>query len=389
MFTPVKHAAATKRLSQVRVGMMGRKGAAFITSVCMSLEQVLTLDVPRAATDGTHIYYNPEWLMSINYEQMMGVVVHETWHVALRHCVLQKQCRMGTRVKSLWDLAADIVINNFILLHSNMKLPDDIIFMPEYDGMSTEEIYAILYKKDANNEPVPMLPPEQQDVLEDPTADQSDEDSNNHEKIQVMLAKAKLASDLAGDETGNMPGELQMYLKQLIKPKLNWQQILIRFCRARAKNKLTWKRPNRRYPDSYMPSKMGTKLDHITVAVDMSASVDDEEVAMYVSEIASVLKKANPKKLELVEFDVRVTNSTVIEDVKQLTQHAFTGRGGTDVNGLLTHVNNHKTDILVVFTDGYFYPPDVTTKLPVLWCIYNNSEFKSDIGKTIHVDKYR
>ena len=396
--------------SRCRISMMG-SGSAFITSVCFSLKHIFTDDIPRAATDGKNIYFNPEWFMSIPHAQRVGVLVHEVWHVALNHCKLQKYSRLGTRNPMLWNISCDGIINNYVL-DSGMELPDDRVEFPDHKngipcvrGMSTEQVYAMLEEKVKQQMPMPSMSPDDVDLLEPAPSDDSSGDSGNDPstgtkpvegqakpeemdmEMKQILVRAAIASKMAGEDPGKLPGEVQFILDKITKPKLPWNQLVMRYFKASAKTNYNFRRPNRRYfPKYYLPSKNDMTLDHVTMAIDMSGSVSDEEITQFIGEIAQVLRNIQPKKLIMLEFDTELKNVTEIRTANELLTHEFKGRGGTIIDPVMDYVNEHPTDLLIMFTDGYFYEAENDPTCPVLWVIYANPGFTHHYGKVIHAE---
>ena len=384
---------AGQQLARARIGMMG-SGCAFITSVCFSMKQVFTDEVSRAGTDGRIIYYNPDWFVTLNPREQIGLVVHETWHAALNHCKLQKYSRMGKRDPKLWNVAADGIINNYII-DSGMELPLDRIDMPECRGMSTEQVYELLLERVQQQQVIPVLDPDNVDILEPAKEGDEDNDAGLSEAEQCemsndmkqILVRAAMVSKMAGENIGNLPADLQFTLDQITNPKLPWPRLVQRFFTARAKTLYNFARPNRRYyPKHFLPSKGSKTLDRVLTAIDMSSSCSDEQVATFVAEVASCLRSVQPKSLTLIEFDVRVTQVTKLTGAQALVNHKFKGRGGTYITPVIQYANDNPADLLVIFTDGGFNPSTVDPTMPVLWVIYDNPYFTCPFGTIIHVE---
>ena len=387
--------------SRCRISMMG-SGSAFITSVCFSLKCIFTDDVPRAATDGKNIYFNPEWFMSILHAQRVGVLVHEVWHVALNHCKLQKYSRLGTRDPMLWNISCDGIINNYVL-DSGMELPADRVEFPDKKngipcvrGMSCEQVYAMLEEKVKMQMPMPNIDPADVDLLEPAPSDTKGDTKSvagqaNPEEMDMdmkqILVRAAMASQMAGEDPGSLPGDIQFVLDKITNPKLPWNQLVMRYFKANAKTNYNFRRPNRRYfPKHYLPSKNDKTLDHVTMAIDMSGSVSDQEITQFIGEIAQVLRNIQPKTLIMVEFDTELQNVTELRSANELLTHEFKGRGGTIIDPVMDYVNEHPTDLLIMFTDGYFYEAENDPTCPVLWVIYANPGFTHHYGKVIHAE---
>ena len=78
---------------------------------------------------------------------------------------------------------------------------------------------------------------------------------------------------LNGDKAGNMTREFG----ELLKPQINWRDVLSDFVRSlcRGKDKSSWRRPNRRFlaQDIVMPSLVSERVGKIAVGIDTSVSI--------------------------------------------------------------------------------------------------------------------
>ena len=87
------------------------------------------------ATDGRSIFYNPDFVGKITDSELKGVIVHEVMHCALAH-----HARREEREPRPWNAACDYAINP-IVKQSGFILPTGILEDPQYNDMSSEEIY--------------------------------------------------------------------------------------------------------------------------------------------------------------------------------------------------------------------------------------------------------
>jgi predicted metal-dependent peptidase len=125
---------------------------------------------------------------------------------------------------------------------------------------------------------------------------------------------------------------------------------------------------------------------NIDIAIDTSGSVTDTDFNRFVSEIHGIFKMMKPEKINLIQFDKSIKSVTKIKNLTELSKVKFTGRGGTDIVPVLDYANEHKPQLLLIFTDGEFYFNDTSTKVNTVWLINNNKRFKSTFGKTIHYE---
>jgi predicted metal-dependent peptidase len=135
-----------------------------------------------------------------------------------------------------------------------------------------------------------------------------------------------------------------------------------------------------------LPSIYGDALSNITIAVDASGSVTDADFLQFVSETHFIVKTLAPEKITFIQFDTRIISVDDVKSVKELANIDFKGRGGTCVNPVLEWANENKPQLLLVFTDGEFNKPKVSTKVDTVWVIHNNKGFNTPFGKTIHYE---
>ncbi len=97
---------------------------------------------PTTATDARKFYYNPEFIEQLSMSQTQFMLAHEALHCALSHFA-----RRQHRVQHRWDLACDYAINP-LLLEDGLTPPPNCHVMPQYLGMTAEEIYPLIDEND-------------------------------------------------------------------------------------------------------------------------------------------------------------------------------------------------------------------------------------------------
>jgi predicted metal-dependent peptidase len=94
--------------------------------------------VATMATDGISLFYNPEFVETLNAAELAGVLAHEVMHPALQH-----HTRRGDRSPVRWNIACDYAINP-ILFDAGLTLPKDVLIDNRFRGMSAERIYNLI-----------------------------------------------------------------------------------------------------------------------------------------------------------------------------------------------------------------------------------------------------
>ena len=356
---------AVKALTKAKIQLMQRHDSAFFTTVCFSLKHEWDDSIPTAATNGTTIYFNTKFFMELTTEERVFLLLHETMHVAYLH-----MDRLNTRDKRKWNVAADHVIN-LMLLERGFKMPANGLADPQYRGMSTDEVYLKLPNQEDEDTPSDLLEP-------------AGSSEALKETVQEILVRASIQAKMQNDDPKGIPGDLQIFLNKLLDPKLPWQTILKKYLQAKAKNDYSFRKPNRRFfPQHILPSLFSEGLLDIAIAVDTSGSVTDADFNVFISEIRGIIRSMKPSKITLVQFDTELGTIQDIKNVAELSNIKFIGRGGTAVGPVLKWANEHKPQVLLVFTDGYFqFTSSVDTE--TLWIIHNNPKFIAPKGKVIH-----
>lgn len=364
--------AHIRALEKAKIALMSRSDSAFFTTVCFSLKHVWTDELPTAATDGKKIYFSPQFFMSLDEEERVFLLLHESMHVAYLH-----MDRVHERDRKKWNIAADHVIN-LQLKARGFKMPAKGLADPQYEGKSTEEVYALL-----PDDPTQECP---WDDLKGGDASGIPSEELRAE-VKEILVRASIQSKMAGDKPGSIPGDIEIFIQNLLDPKLPWQRILQKYLTSFAKSDYSFRKPNRRFfPKYHLPSLWGQGLGEIAIFVDISGSVSDEEFHHFVSETASILKMMKPERILLGQFDTEIKSVTSISTVRELLNIRFTGRGGTLIHPVLEWANKNQPQALLVFSDGgfgfYEYPCQVDT----LFLIHDNPGFEAPFGKVVHYE---
>ncbi len=130
------------RLSAARTRLILDKP--FLGALALRLPMVAAAGnwCPTTATDARKFYYNPEYIASLSMSQTQFMLAHEALHCALSHFA-----RRQHRLKHRWDLACDYAINP-LLIDDGLTPPPNVHIMPQYLGMTAEEIYPLIDDND-------------------------------------------------------------------------------------------------------------------------------------------------------------------------------------------------------------------------------------------------
>ena len=202
--------------------------------------------------------------------------------------------------------------------------------------------------------------------------------------IQNVM-QAVQAAEAAG-QPGAVPGSTRETLKTFLKPIVNWKSLLARFFQDLHSDDHTWRRPNRRSQDIYLPSrKAAERLDHLAYYFDVSGSVSLADANRFNSEVKHIKTKYNPKRLTLVLFDTKIQKIVEITENVQFNELEIVGRGGTDLRPVRKHIMETKPNAAIIFSDLYVHQMEPGPKCPVLWITVGHPGAKVTFGKIIHI----
>jgi predicted metal-dependent peptidase len=389
----------------------------------MQLTPVEDKTVPTFRTNGDKLWYNPDYMATLDDGQLRTILAHEVLHPALLH-----PFRLGDRDLRAANIAADYAINNFLDRYNQdavkggeaapfpwPKRADgepDVLLNHAYDEMSFEEIYAELTRKppegpgqqppaqnqtgtgQRTGQPGPNgKPADGEGDGEGETSSSPGEfsaGSKDQAEVQAQEAKWKIAlrqaAVLAKGE-GRLPADMQRLISELLEPKASWREILRTLLTSAAKDDYTWTRPNCRYSGRgvILPSLHVPRMGTIAVAIDTSGSIDDKQMAEFMAEVRAILFDCRPEKLILIGCDADVHDWHELDPFDEVPMKTEGGGGGTDFCPVFERLAQlpEPPAALVYLTDLCGSAPDLAPAYPVIWACIN--EQTGPFGETIHL----
>lgn len=378
---------AEDAISVAIMKLMMNKTIAFDVSVICNLKREFTEDPDViAGVNATTLLINPKRFLAMSINDQQFVLRHEAWHV-----IGFDSIRAKDKDALIWNQACDYWINLMIADDPNSKLivPSGCLIDRQYTNWDKEEIYANLianrkrHKKDLLG-----------NDLRDPDSGSSDEsntlcDERNkaQKEIESIITTSAIQAISAG---GVIPESVKTYLNNLYNPKLNWNQILIRYMDSYAKHDYSYKRINHKYLDHgfILPTCYSEAMGEIYIATDSSISVSDAEYSLYAGAIMDIKTRCEPEKLVVLSFTTEVIDNIVIESSKDIDRIRSRDYGGTHIPCVFKYIdrNKIKPQVLIVFSD-------MLSKLPlkpsydVIWVCVDNPNWKPpSYGRVIYVN---
>lgn len=415
-FSPEELKDIETKLSAARTRLILEKP--FLGALVMHLELKAAdpEQVSSTGTDARHFYYNPAFIRHLDLAQTQFMLAHEAMHCALGHFA-RRQHREIRR----WDVACDHAVN-LILWEERLKPPPGILMNPEYHGLTAEEIY-------------PLIPPDPEEQTIDshlydnasgtgsqsrperaqkPDRERSDEQAGEgmgegegqtppsprggerpkepanrqdgagsraeiaglseteKEELGRQWQQRLAAAAQAAAQAGKLSPSLARMIDELVTPKLPWRMLLARYLRSCARDDYSFQKPSRREGEAILPSLSSTMID-VVVVLDTSGSIDDEELAEFLSEV-DVLKAQIHARVVLHACDERLcANGPWIYEIWEPLRLPgdLTGGGGTDFRPVFRWIEETgmRPDVLVYFTDAEGTFPAVEPPYPVIWLV--------------------
>ena len=331
-------------------------------------------NTPTMATDGDTIYYSDKFVDSITDKQLVGVFLHEIFHIIYMHC---GRVRMSGRETQRWGVAIDLVVNTEIVDDiKTYELPPGGLYDKDFHGLTAEEAY---------------------DKLKDYPKLMSMFGFDLHMMLVVAPEEVKERillshSAITEKDRGNLPAEIQRLIKELKQAKVKWERLLHRYVGSViSKNDYDFSYPNRRFAadDIYLPSLRSPTIGDIVFACDTSGSMDEDQLKQILAEMAKLSYLIN--KITVMSCDAKVhevvptyTISDIINKVK------FLGGGGTDFGPVFDKIAemNMAPELLIFATDTMGGFPDKKPRYPVLWVSVLDKEKSSKIpfGQIIYME---
>jgi predicted metal-dependent peptidase len=365
-----------KILDKSKTDILLGKKASFFGSLLCSLEVVWSDSVRYAATDGTCLYFNADWWLTLPMPTRRFVLMHELEHVARLHML-----RCGGRDMHIWVRACDAVINQFLIRDGeSIDQIEWIILMPEYADMAEEHVYDLMMKEHGQN---PQDDKEDEHDLDALIA----ANSGKANKVISAVIRATQQSKLYG-KGEDIPAYVSELVQKFMTPSIPWETVLYEWCSEFIRGSLSWKRPNRRFPSMYMPSKdkKTATLQHLIYFFDTSASITDEMVMRFNAEVQYIKETLNPKLLTLVQFDTDIRDVRSFDESEPFEITSVSGRGNTSLECVKAYIEKAKPTAAIIFSDMECDPmPKPEGDTPIIWAVLNDPHIQIPYGKIVHI----
>jgi predicted metal-dependent peptidase len=353
------------------------------------------------ATDGYHVFYNPEWTSRLEDAELCGVLAHEVLHVLLEH-----PDRRASREPELWNAACDYAINA-LLREQGFQLPEGGLYLPAFAGMPAERIYekliqfpdlAALHRKppsgrygtsgarDDDEYDLPgSVPAAGADLLDpnDPRV-RPLRDADTPDAAQRAELCAELRRAAASKLHGNAAAWMAQECSAADASRVDWRATLRQWLSERIKSDWSlWPCSKKHiHRGLYLPSSGIQAPGHIVFAIDTSGSMNSHALSELIAELRA-FRETFPSKLTVVQADAAVRDVQTYGELdgteipKTMTMR---GRGGTDFRPVFEWVEEHAPDALIIYaTDGYGTYPESAGARATIWLLTQPSVVASKV----------
>ena len=362
-----------------------RRQCSFFGSMMLFAEIEISKQIPTAATDGRKIFFNEEFLKSLSSPEQNALMLHEVLHMALLHVI-----RRQNRDPFIWNIAADIVVNDLILRNTSFPLPKGAIVDNRFQDKSVEYIYeALLKSNDYKGYKLAIA-----DILI-PSGIEND-DGSDESKLNKNSGIKKSLSEEEIDEIeafwkdkmeilkntpehqlskgqGSLPAGIGQEISTILEPEVDWRHALWKYV---GKTPADFDELDRRfiYKGLYLESLL-TEAVEVSVCIDTSGSVSDELLKQFAGELKGILRSYPNVKCSLFFADTGLAGPYEIDRIEQMPKAI--GRGGTSFIPFFDYLkkNGEENNLLgnnklsIYFTDGYGDFPKQEPNNPTMWLV--------------------
>ena len=345
------------------------------------------------------MFFNREFIDKLDDDELLGVILHETLHLALYHNVRNVDKNM-----QLWNIACDLEVNS-IIDSMKFKLPKGGL-MPQRDfklasRLSAENYYDAIYrkiedqKKNGNGgqggfsiegmgtlddhsqwsktESESEMVKQMVDTVVKPAIQKNESDINRSSIKDNITEALREVSDKKNKSAryGDQPGNYISKISVTGNGKVKWNYILNRLIRRTLSSNYTpsFKRTSRRYGELVKGKIKNHKIDSIVVAVDTSGSINRDLHERFMEEII-LIRRMFKIEIRYIQCDTEITQDIKLKRYTNVEDIAIKGGGGTDFRPVFDYIKqkNYKPNAILYFTDGQGAYPE-KSNIDTLWII--------------------
>lgn len=388
-------------------------------------------DIPTMATDGTNLYYNRAFMLSLSDAELRGVMAHEVMHCALLHVF-----RRDSRDSVQWNIACDHAINP-ILCKSGFQLPKGALNDARYHGLSAEKIYSMLQVQSQGQPQQQPQQPQQQPqgskgqgqpqsgqgqpqgqsktkgqgkgqgqgqgtqsgqpqgqgqgtgtgqgqpapwdiggMLDPVPVPQPGQGQGTEQPAPMTESDWQIAASQAeriASVGGRLPGGMADELRESRRTRTDYRSVLQRFIEHSIAQDYSWAKPNRRMLSHghVLPGVYRENTGELVIAVDTSGSVGRRMLDQFAADITHVIGTFRPSKVHVLYCDTSVFHAAEFEPDSEFEFAPKISSGGTQFQPVFDWVAEQEIEprALIYCTDLECSDSPNEPDYPVLWAV--------------------
>lgn len=380
-----------KALNRAKLKIMVDPDNTFLGSIMCGLDIILDDECSSACTNGLQIKINSKFFENLSDKARIGLILHELWHVGRLHSL-----RCKNRDHKTWNIACDIVINNWLDDKGYKEITQKGLVNHEYDNKSEEEIYELLKKDSEENfhiqSTIVSCEIKPNDVIENSSVEGKGLQLGNVQEADIQTRR--LMERKGGTSYGSGIFEIDTLLDKFFQAQIPWNVYLEKYLTdMKDYGARSYKRPNRRYlyRGIYMASKMREegRLGHLQFYIDTSGSISQEQMTLYNTELRYIWEELRPLKMSIIQFCSKITAEDILEDGDDYIGIHIVNSGGTSFKPVREKILKDKPMCAIIFTDLYAEKEYTQTngKVPLIWIAVDTTLGEKNVleGKVIHL----
>jgi predicted metal-dependent peptidase len=382
-----------QRLQKARTKLVLAQDAkyVFLAHLC-EIQDELDTTVETAATDGSSIRWNPEFIDSIDDAELLAVLLHELLHIGLLHPVIAGLYEDHNRLNIAADLAVNSILKDMkVKLPSGALLPGQGEFSEFESNKSLEHYYRVLETmKDEE------LPQPQPGGVE-PAGSQ--EEKNTPDGSTPKIGKAmsgEILKAMVGEslrkatEIGNMPGSLSAAVQAAMVEKVDYRTALKRYRNKITRGGSDWTRPNKRLRavGVNVARNRTRKVGTVLVLWDCSGSMPKATAEQCLAEIGAIFTEAIGT-VHVWQHDTKVVHKDELKQGHTMPVLERKTHGGTSHVEPFQQIADSELrfDLIICLSDCQTSYPDDGPNVPTVWISDRPVEarFKPPFGELLDI----
>lgn len=371
----------------------------FYSYILMNLERVAVTgdEIPRMAINTKYMYYNVDFVKSMNDDELMFAFGAEVLKV-----VYDVFNRRNGRDKDNWALSSEFAANADLIETKVGQKPRSEIMRVAHDdkyrGLGAYQIFEELEKdprtKSSNkgqggkgqggsNKPGNVNGYDLMDAGLD------------YDPNESMITEDKIINAAKTAGTESLPPSLRSIVNEFLNPKISWRKVLHTDIRSLNTEDYTLIKPNRKswQLGVILPGTIGFNRLELGVAIDVSGSVSEEAVRDMLTEVKSITDNFKDFEIRIWLFDTGIYNVQTFTpaNIDELDNYRIEGGGGTslDINWKYMEKEMYVPHRFIIFTDGYCGDDAYRRRedyCDTIFVIFDNERYNAPFGLHLNYD---